>query len=145
MIELVFVIVILGILSAVAIPKMAANRTDAYITRARADIATIRSSIVSERQTRLIKGDSSYIYGLSLGSDRLFEGNDSDHTLLPYGIAPSPNGNSDNGYWHTTDNAKPYNKYIYRILDTDISFEYNASNGKFNCDTSVSLCKKLVD
>lgn len=40
MIELIFVIVILGILAAVAIPRLAATRDDAQVTAAAADIAT---------------------------------------------------------------------------------------------------------
>jgi len=40
MIELIFVIVILGILAAVAIPKLAATRTDAKVSTAASDIAT---------------------------------------------------------------------------------------------------------
>ena len=45
MIELIFVIVILGILAAVAVPKMMATRTDAKITKARADIKTMDNEI----------------------------------------------------------------------------------------------------
>ena len=40
MIELIFVIVILGILAAVAIPKLAATRTDAKISKSASDVAT---------------------------------------------------------------------------------------------------------
>ena len=40
MIELIFVIVILGILAAVAIPKLAATRDDANIAKAATDVAT---------------------------------------------------------------------------------------------------------
>ena len=40
MIELIFVIVILGILAAVAIPRLAATRDDATISRMASDIAT---------------------------------------------------------------------------------------------------------
>ncbi len=40
MIELIFVIVILGILAAVAIPRLAATRDDAKVVAASADIAT---------------------------------------------------------------------------------------------------------
>jgi len=73
MIELVFVIVILGILSAIAIPKFAATRTDAQITKGRADISSIRSAIVTERQSRLIQGDHDWITELSHNDDKLFE------------------------------------------------------------------------
>ena len=41
MIELIFVIVILGILAAVAIPKLAATRTDAEVSKAASDLATV--------------------------------------------------------------------------------------------------------
>ncbi len=44
MIELIFVIVILGILAAVAIPKLAATRTDAQIAK----IATNAATVVSD-------------------------------------------------------------------------------------------------
>ena len=45
MIELIFVIVILGILAAIAIPKLMATRTDATITKGRADAKTISKEI----------------------------------------------------------------------------------------------------
>jgi len=40
LVELIFVIVILGILAAVAIPKLAASRDDAKLSRARVDLGT---------------------------------------------------------------------------------------------------------
>ena len=43
MIELIFVIVILGILAAVAIPKLAATRDDAVISKISSNIATLLS------------------------------------------------------------------------------------------------------
>ncbi len=47
MIELIFVIVILGILAAVAIPKLAATRDDAKISRISSDAATFVSDLGS--------------------------------------------------------------------------------------------------
>lgn len=47
MIELIFVIVILGILAAVAIPRLAATRDDAEISKAATDAATLVSEITS--------------------------------------------------------------------------------------------------
>lgn len=47
MIELIFVIVILGILAAVAIPKLAATRTDAEVSK----IATSAATLVNELGT----------------------------------------------------------------------------------------------
>ena len=45
MIELIFVIVILGILAAVAIPKLSATRTDAEVSKMAADTATLISDL----------------------------------------------------------------------------------------------------
>ena len=61
MIELVFVIVVLGILAAVAVPKLAATRTDAQLAKGKADVSAVRSAIISERQRRLFRGDSRFI------------------------------------------------------------------------------------
>ncbi|WP_345993446.1 prepilin-type N-terminal cleavage/methylation domain-containing protein [Sulfurimonas sp. HSL-1716] len=47
MIELIFVIVILGILAAVAIPKLAATRTDAQVSKMAANVATLVTDLGS--------------------------------------------------------------------------------------------------
>ncbi|SFV70521.1 Type II secretion envelope pseudopilin protein (PulG,guides folded protein to PulD in outer membrane) [hydrothermal vent metagenome] len=47
MIELIFVIVIIGILAAVAIPKLAATRDDAQDAKTRANVATCLQDYVS--------------------------------------------------------------------------------------------------
>ena len=47
MIELIFVIVILGILAAVAVPKLAATRTDAQAAKISSDAATFVSELGS--------------------------------------------------------------------------------------------------
>ncbi len=142
MIELVFVIVILGILAAVAVPRFAATRTDAQISKARADIASIRSAIVTERQSRLIKGQSSWITGLSQNDATLFDGNGTaGNELLMYGIT---SGTTD-GHWRTTDGAVPYVHYIYKVGSEDCAFTYNSSTGKFILTTSSTNCDNLVN
>ena len=45
MIELIFVIVILGILASVAIPKLAATRDDAKISKAASEVSTLVSDL----------------------------------------------------------------------------------------------------
>ena len=140
MLELIFVIVILGILAAIAIPKFAATRVDAQISKGRADISSIRSAIVTERQSRLIKGDSSWISALSGATTKFFDGNDTNHTLLMYGIAPG----TSSGHWSGTD---PH--YGYMVGDTNCTFTYYSTGtkkGKFLLDASQdALCDKLVN
>ncbi len=129
MIELVFVVVVLGILAAVAIPKFSATRDDALIAKGRADVAAIRSGIVSERQTRLVKGDSSFITTSDLSGSKLFDG------VMLYGITAS----SGNNGWSGSGGS-----YTYKVNGVSNSFTYTPATGKFEC-TSGSYCSKLTD
>lgn len=56
MLELTFVIVVIGILSAIAIPKFVVTRNDAVITKAKTTVATVRSAISTTRQKNILKG-----------------------------------------------------------------------------------------
>ena len=139
MIEVVFVIVILGILAAVAIPKFAVTRTDAQVTKGKSDISTIRSAIMTERQSRLIKGDSAWIPQLSDNNGTLFSGSDNNHTLLMYGI----NSGTGEGYWKRTS----VNHYTYKVGGQNCKFLYDGS-GKFILDPAMNpipaICNRLV-
>lgn len=140
MIEMVFVIVILGILAAVAIPKMAATRTDAEITKGRADIASIRSAIITERQGRLIQGQSGWITQLSQNTTTLFDGNGTSQ-LLMYGIAAG----TGSGHWQSTDATH----YTFTIQATAVPFTYTVGTGIFTCDTASgttgTMCATLIN
>ena len=48
MIELVFVIVILGVLAAVAVPRFVATRQDAQVATTRSDLASVQKAIVAK-------------------------------------------------------------------------------------------------
>ena len=134
MIELIFVIVVLGILSAVAIPKMAAIRTDAEIAKGIADISSIRSAIITERQSRLINGDGDWITALSGYGSGLFTGTDSNHTLLMYGLTSS----TASGHWSGTDP-----NYDFTIGTTACRLVYTPSNGKFLLTSTDTICLEL--
>lgn len=149
MIELVFAIVVIGILAAIAMPRLAATRTDAEITKGRSDVAAIRSAIVSEREGRLLQGNSAYTNQLddstnySSAGESLFDNNGSaSNPLLQYGIISA----TGNGHWLKTAN----NTYTYKILNQTVTFDYNSSNGSFSCDRGASgdegkYCKQLID
>lgn len=68
MLELVFVIVVIGILSAIAIPKFAATRDDAEVSKGRAEVAALRSAISTARQKRILRGDFTDIDGATAAS-----------------------------------------------------------------------------
>ena len=127
MVELVFVIVILGILAAIAIPRLSSTRSDAIITKGRADISSIRSAIVTQRQSRLISGDSSYIAGTSINSGGLFAG------VLMYPI----NSGNDDGDWSATGTSDiNTSSYNFNASGVNVLFTYTRGDGKFTCNTS---------
>lgn len=149
MIELVFVIVVLGILAAIAVPKFAATRDDAEVAKIRSDVASIRSAIVSERQLRLLRGQVKFISELdkNVASDTdnvaLFDGNDSLHVLLDYPIYTSREASNKpiSGKW--LKRAK--NRYIVNAGGSLVDFNYSATTGIFDCDHTSSNCNMLAN
>jgi general secretion pathway protein G len=135
MIELIFVIVVLGILASVAIPKFAVTRNDAVLAKGKADVATIRSAIVTERQSQLIKGVNTWIPKLSYGSGNLFTGSDANRTLLMYGIAA--------GEWAHGSVTGTTDAYTFTAAGVTTNFTYTNTNGTFTC--SGGDCSKLTD
>jgi len=149
MIELVFVIVILGILAGVAIPKLAATRSDAEITKGRADIASIRSAIVTERQSRLIKGINSFIprgtgtYTAGGSTYRQMDNGGLFGGVLSYPIANVAN---TNGKWSSSTSGT----YKFRVKGVDTVFTYYDSTagatqrGTFVCTSGSNDCDALT-
>jgi len=120
MIELIFVIVVLGILAAVAVPRLAATRDDALIAKGQSDVAAIRTGIVTERQVRFVRGDYSYITAANISSGgKLFNG------VMMYGISPRTGGS--NGW------AGGGTAYTYKAGGTTTAFTYSPANGTFTC------------
>ena len=82
MIELVFVIVILGILASVAIPKLAATRDDANIAKATTEISSIVQDIGSHYTVAGKMDDNvSKMTNVKLYSATTDNGNSADDTL----------------------------------------------------------------
>ena len=148
MIELIFVIVILGILSGVAISKMVVTRDDAIISKGRSEVAAIRNAISLKRNSNILMGKgASYPSRLdALGSatsnegDPLFDydtnSSDSSAQLLDYAIYAK----SENGWRKVATN-----KYTFNAIGQDINFTYTPSNGNFDCTHTVQLCKDLTE
>ncbi len=151
MIELIFVIVILGILASVAISKLALTRDDAIITKGRSQVSAIRNAIVLTRNQMLLQGRTGWPNRLdhlssdtSSDGDPLFDANGtgaSDVRLLDYPVYAK----DQNGHWKKVAS----NRYAFKMQDTDVRFDYSATTGSFDCNRSASgdegtLCKKLT-
>ena len=147
MIELIFVIVVLGILAAVALPRLGSTIESGYIASAQGDVAAIRASIASARQNELIRGSNRYISSLSTGTTNLFDGNGSI-SVLTYPIVADTTGGwsreaGTENYTFTIDtgNAVVFTYYPNR---TTVAGVVHAA-GTFDCDHSEALCQKIAE
>jgi len=152
MIELVFVIVIIGILAAVAVPRLSATRDDAIITKARTTVASLRNAVSMERQKRILRGDFDLIYRLTdsntLG-DRIFNAFNADTTARvlenpPYSCANA----SDISCWRETQtgtaDGATISQYTYN-LPTSGSVTFILDNNRFEClNENSANCKLLT-
>jgi len=127
LIELIFVIVILGILASVAIPNFSGTVDNAYIAKAQAKVDTVRSGLQNYRSTSILKGNGA-IYPSSL---------DKDGKLFAV-VAEGEDNSTEVGRWSVSGNI-----YTYHARNANINFEYNATTGTFECKSPDSLCNRF--
>ena len=150
LIELIFVIVVLGILAAVAIPRLGSNMERAQVAKAQGDVAALRSAIASARQKMLVTGTNAYpseldnISATAATSGSLFDTNGSI-TILTYPIYAKDGA----GHWKKTDT----NEYVFNVNSVEVTFSYGGTtSGLFDChgeNTSGSqadtYCKQITE
>ena len=134
MIELIFVVVILGILTAIALPKFAGVREDAVISKGKAEVASIRAGIALLKSQRLLEGNVSLPLKLDAATAdtpgaTLFNGGTYGNVLSSPIYAKETN--KDNGWTKTDDTT-----YKYYISGTPIPFTYSTTVGTFDCNAT---------
>ena len=123
MVELIFVIVILGILAMVALPRLAGSKKDAEITRAKAEIAAIRSAIQTYRGANLLSQKPGSGYPEKLDEKT---------------IAEITNGTKLGSNWTVNDD----NTLTLTIGETT-TFTYDKAKGSLTCPNTDTLCEKI--
>lgn len=151
MLELTFVIVIIGILSAIAIPKFALTRDDAVVTKAKTTVAAVRNAVSTERQKRILRGNFDKIKKLSSqnGTDKpIFDGFDGNvsNPVLEYPLQSCKTGQQ--GCWQETTvgagtTASP-TEYTY-IMPVSGSVVFQLKENRFDCKVLTDAnCIKLT-
>ncbi len=138
MIELVFVVVIIGILASVAIPRLGATRDDAEITKARVMVASIRNALSMERQKRILRGDFTTITSVgdatSVFNKFSADKNGNQESVLEY---PVKSENKKGRWLFSSATGKDgRDQYIFKSTLGDVKFE--VVNGKFECDSALT-------
>ena len=124
MVELIFVIVILGILAMVALPRLAGSKKDAEITRAKAEIATIRSAIQTYRGANLLSQKPGSGYPEKLDEKT---------------IAEITNGTKLGKNWSVNDAGDT----LTLTIGETTTFKYDKTKGSLTCQASDTLCEKI--
>ncbi|MDR2099318.1 MAG: type II secretion system GspH family protein [Campylobacteraceae bacterium] len=139
MIELIFVIVILGILASIATTKLIATRDDAVFTKGKADISAIRSSIATTRSIDIMQGNPNFPATLT---DPLRDGLFNE--VLDYPVKAAVGGGS--GWAQGADDV-----YFFTVDGTTVEFQYDNTSGIFTCvnfnaanSAEDKLCTKLA-
>ena len=127
--ELVIVIIILGILSTIAIPKFINLTSHAKITKLKSDVASIRSSIATKYQQNILEGNLSCPNLEKDDENVLFEG------VLDYPIAK----NSKEIKWD--GDGSEYNVTIDKKV---IKFSYEKNKCRFLCTQNCELLQRNI-
>ena len=125
MVELIFVIVILGILAMVALPRLAGSKKDAEITRAKAEIAAIRSAIQTYRGANLLSQKPGSGYPEKLDKKTIEE--------ITNGTKLSEK------YWKVSDKGDQ----LTLKIGEGTTFTYDNSTGRLTCPNTDTLCEKI--
>jgi len=128
--ELVFVIVIIGILSAVAIPKLSSTVEDAYKTKAKDTVASVRIALSTLRQKNILKGNFDDINYSTIG--------ETFSNLLTIGIKKCTTDGC--GGWETTDTDANHPEFTFHAPSGDVVFK--VENNMLNCTSAESVCKE---
>jgi len=135
LIELIFVIIVLGLLAAIAIPKFAEISKQSYISKAKSTYTAIQAGIQNYKTKHVLLGQNPYPTKL----------NDNNSAMLFTEILTNPIKNGTGpGEWEYLGN----NNYRYHVTNTDyIDFIYNSNTGTFTCiqysSTIPNVCKNF--
>ncbi|SFV90916.1 Type II secretion envelope pseudopilin protein (PulG,guides folded protein to PulD in outer membrane) [hydrothermal vent metagenome] len=151
MIELVFVIVVIGILSAIALPRFSDTADTAYLTKAQSTLSAVRSALAAERQKRILRGDTTEITALNLSASGGSTSNAFDHfsadgdgnyqRVLDYPVAACDDNGRTKACWSVSDDGTTYS---YKFVD-DGQADFVLSGNRLDCDSDdTDDCEKIT-
>ncbi len=153
MVELTFVIIVIGILSAIALPRFSDSADSAYYTKAKSTVVTVRNAIANERQRRVLRGDYTPITALNQDENGNASSNAFDHfsadangkhaEIFKYPIAACAT-NSSRACWSVNGRT-----YSYRFPDAsagaDGQADFVLNNNRLDCKSSdTNDCRLII-
>ena len=158
LIELIFVIVIIGLLASFAVPKFMQTKASASSASAKSVVSSVRTAIETKHGEWMINDDLDTSDGytpqgypqklddasVNTAGQDLFGGFTAKKGKLQ--ILKNPIKSClDNDCWFkykADDTDKNISYYAYKFTPEDnITLDYNGSNGKFECNNDGSISK----
>ena len=135
LIEIIFVLVVIGVLASIALPKFGETLNQADLVSARSKVAAIRNGLEIYKSKHLLLGEEPYPDSLEDDNSNLFS------KVLS---TPTP-ASSTRGGWEKEDN----NRYRYYIASGEyLVFEYDNQAGTFKCipqDSTISDAQEICN
>lgn len=144
LIEVIFVIVVLSIISYFAIGKFGNVVNLSIKTKISSDIAMIRLSLANEKQNLLLSNERKTIDTLDNApinkqGELLFGGNN-NIKLLNYPIISSSQESAKGGDWVKIST----NKYLaFLDINSSVEFIFDNITNRFDCNNTDILCKEI--
>ena len=134
LIELIFVIIVIGILAGLAVPKFFEVSKEAFISKAQSKVSAIRAGLQTYKTKHILQGQSPYPATLDSNSSSLFD------QVLPTATTPG----TKPGEWERESNTT----YKFHLNGNEvIIFDYDKTKGTFSCNknrtTTSSLCNNF--
>ena len=154
LIELIFVIVIIGLLASVAVPKFMQTKASASSSAAKSVVSSVRTAIETKHGEWMINDDlgSSDGYtpqGYPKKLDEATENKAGEDLFVGTSTLPILKNpiksclNNDCWFKYKADDTdKNISYYAYKFTPEDnITLDYNGNNGKFECNNDGSISK----
>jgi len=133
MVELIFVIIVIGILAGVAIPRLAATRDDAELTKGMTTLSAVRNALSIERQKRVLRGEFTPFTAIGSGATvfgNFFDANgDTNIAVLEYPI-PSE---AKKYHWKRIDDNNTYFCLTNSCSGNSDTIRFELTSGRFVC------------
>lgn len=132
LIEVIFAILIIAIISSVALPKLFSLSQETSYIQLKSDLATIRNALLNYKNNSIMKNTTSVLQKLE----------ENDATLFSNILSKPIPIKEDYPHWSKKNDTT----YLYNFSqNSSLEFFYDKHNLSFLCDTKNTLCQKVLE
>lgn len=131
-IEIIFTIILIAIISSIAIPKLLNSSYKTTIIKAKSDLYIIQNALKTYKNNNILKNTTNTLNTLDDNDIYLF------NNILEKALI---SGNNKISFWSKASNTT----YHYWVeTNTSIKFIYNKAKLTFTCDKTEYICQEVL-